>query len=131
MPVHVTLLPSLRLVIAEAKGLCTRADVQRYFSDVRDAGAGAFGKLFDISHAKMEVTERDIADFVQATKDNIQSGHAGPIAFVVGDEAGRALVLPFLDIPGIERFGAIFEDRQEARRWLDKMLAETARKAAS
>lgn len=128
MPVHVTILPRLQLVIAEAKGRCDRADVERYFANVRDGGAGAFGKLFDMSEADLQITLHDVGDFVRFTRSNIQSGQAGPIAFVVADEAGRALALPFLDIPGVDRQGAIFEDRAEARRWLDRKLAEHAMK---
>jgi len=130
MPVNVTILPRLRLVIAEAKGRCDRADVERYFADVRDAGAGAFGKLFDISEADLQITLHDVGDFLKFTKSNIQSGQAGPLAFVVADEAGRALALPFLSIPGVERAGEIFEDRAQARRWLDRKLAEHAMKMA-
>lgn len=124
MPITVSYFASLRLALATAQGRCGRDDFDRYCAALREAGAGSFGKLFDMSDARLELSASDVAAVVRQLEP-VTGSSAGPTAFVVGDENARALAKALTEAGGSS--GKTFEDKSEARRWLDKKLAEARR----
>lgn len=127
MPLHHTVSHSKRLVVALAKGSCTRADIERYFAEVSQDGGGPYGKIFDVTNGEFRLDKDDVEVLAARIREIAELGlPMGPVAIVAATGESRALARLFARRAPARRPIAVFGEHHEARKWLEEILSPGA-----
>jgi len=131
MPLHHTISHSKRLVVALAKGACSRADIERYFTEVSSEGGGPYGKIFDVTQAEFTLSREDVQVLAGRIGEIARLGlPMGPVAIVASNDESRALARLFARNAPAERPISIFSEHHEARKWIESRSGEASRSIA-
>lgn len=118
MPLHWTFNSGNRLVVVLADGLVTRSEVETFLTEMADAGALSYRKLFD---GRVGETAMDFDDLLQIAS-RIRALHAqpvGPLAVVMPKDKFMLLSRVLGVLAAADRPMRIFTDLRPARRWID------------
>lgn len=103
-----------RLVVLNASGPLSRADVADYFAEAAAKGAAGYRAIFDARAAEFDLGAADIATLGQM----VQTRGGGAIALVVRSDAEREMADQFARRSG-GRPCRLFAEIEDARAWLD------------
>jgi hypothetical protein len=120
MPVHWTISHPQRLVVAVAKEPVTVADMEQYFAGVTDGGGMAYGKIFEITHSPLAISEENLKALGQRVMFYAQHGQIGPLAIVAASDESYAQAQIFANAATVKRPLQIFRELHAARQWLDE-----------
>ncbi len=106
-------------VVVGGRGIIDRAFIEEYLLAMTAMGTKGFRKLFDLTHAALELQRDDIGAVAQALMQFGADGRAGPVAMVVG-MSPLALDMAVLLKQNVEpsRPFRVFRRLYEARQWL-------------
>jgi|SRR5687768_14843087 hypothetical protein len=106
-------------VVVGGRGIIDRAFIEEYLLAMTAMGTKGFRKLFDLTHAALELQRGDISAVAQALMQFGADGRAGPVAMVVG-MSPLALDMAVLLKQNVEpsRPFRVFRRLYEARQWL-------------
>jgi hypothetical protein len=119
MPVNWSISHKDQIVLAAAEGEVSVEDLERYVSEMADAGGLPYRKLFDLTYvASGGLRLAELRAFSRKVVALAKDGPIGPIAIVVGSELEQELAEMFGKVDA-GRPLAIFSDVSKARAWLD------------
>ena len=122
MPMRWTISNDERLVLVTAEGPVTLLEIEAYFDALIVADAQPYAKLFDGRSMEVRLSDDDVmavgARMSAYVKD--QNWPGGPAAFVVTTRTNREFVKRFINLAASPRRAKIFQEVDEARRWLDE-----------
>jgi hypothetical protein len=106
-------------VVVSGRGIVDRAFIEQYLLAMTAMGTKSYRKLFDLTHAALQIQRDDISAVAQALMQFGADGKAGPVAMVVGMSplALDMAVLLKLNIEPSRPF-RVFRGLNEARQWL-------------
>lgn len=106
-------------VVVSGRGIVDRAFIEQYLLAMTAMGTKSYRKLFDLTHAALEIQRDDISAVAQALMQFGADGRAGPVAMVVG-MSPLALDMAVLLKQNVEpsRSFRVFTRVDEARQWL-------------
>jgi len=106
-------------VVVSGRRIVDRAFIEQYLLAMTAMGTKSYRKLFDLTHAALEIQRDDISAVAQALMQFGADGRAGPVAMVVG-MSPLALDMAVLLKQNIEpsRPFRVFRGLNEARQWL-------------
>ena len=111
-----------RLVTVTAEGPVTLLDIEAYFDAVVVADAQPYAKLLDARGMVVQLSDADVmavgARMSAYVRDQRWPG--GPAAFVVTSPTTLGFIKRFINLAASPRSAKIFQDVDEARRWLDE-----------
>lgn len=109
-----------RLVQAGADGTLTAADVRDFLTQIAEAGAMSYGKLFDGSGVTHAPPIDELKSLGSLVRQFAVEGRAatGPLAIVVPHTRTQLQAAHYADAAGSSRPVQIFRHRAEAQRWL-------------
>jgi hypothetical protein len=124
MPMRWTISHDERLVLVSAEGPVTLLEIEAYFDALVVAGAQPYAKLLDASTMEPHLSDADVmaigARMSAYVKDQQWSG--GPAAFVATTRTNREFIRRFINLAASPRPAKIFQEVDEARRWLDEQV---------
>ncbi len=105
--------------MVSGRGIIDRAFIEQYLLAMTAMETKGYRKLFDLTHAALEIQRDDISAVAQALMQFGADGRAGPVAMVVG-MSPLALDMAVLLKQNIEpsRPFRVFRHVDEARQWL-------------
>ena len=116
-----TISPSMRLVLAAARGDVSPTDIENYFHGVSLAGGISYAKIFLVETASM-MSDENIKALGGIIQRYALTDRIGPVAIVAAaDEAFRQAGV-FAAAASAERPLAVFREQAEAVRWLIRMV---------
>ena len=120
MPLRWTIDHRARRLQAVADGTLTTADVRDFLTQIAEAGAMSYGKLFDASGATGAPSIDELKSLGSLVRQFAVEGRAatGPLAIVVAHTGTRLQAAHYADAAGSSRPVQIFRTRAEAERWL-------------
>jgi hypothetical protein len=117
MPLHWTIDSSERLLTVVAEGDITRSDADA-FLEVLEGGFVAYRKLFDGTKGETSMTAEDFMAIGARIRAGHLKGPVGALAVVLSQDKAK-LVSRVLGIMATARRPMrLFEDVEEARRWI-------------
>ena len=93
MPIHWTISPEKRLVVATTEGVVTLKDVETYLDALVVADAMPYAKLFDASNIEPQATDHDVLMLGARMSAYVKTLPGGPLAFVVTTRVAREFAL--------------------------------------
>lgn len=126
MPVHWTISHPQKLVVAITKDEVTAADIEQYFAGVTAAGAMAYRKIFEITHAPAALSEDNLRTLGQKVMFYARHGQIGPLAIVAASDESFAQAETFAQAADVRRPLKIFRELHAARQWLDQQPVPAA-----
>ena len=119
MPVQWTVSQPTRLVIAVAKGVLRREDIETYLDGVAAANALAYRKIFDMTEATPDLSDDDLMTLGARIRAYLALGPLGPLAIVANTDASYRHARMFAALAEADRPIEIFRELHLARQWLD------------
>lgn len=110
-----------RLVVALAKGRVSAADILNYLTEVHEAGAGPYRKIFDMTGALGSIPLAELRQVAKRAAALAESGPTGPLAIVVASEEHSDLARLFAYAATARRPVRVFRELHTARAWLDSL----------
>lgn len=117
MPLHWTITPEDRLVVASATGSITLDDMEAYFADVARAGAMPYAKIFDLTFFD-GTTLREVSAAAARMVEYAGTSAVGPLAIVADTELREEVGRLFSSRARLDRPVGIFRDQAAAREWI-------------
>ena len=119
MPVQWTVSQPTRLVIAVAKGVLRREDIETYLDGVAAANALAYRKIFDMTEATPNLSDDDMMALGARIRAYLALGQLGPLAIVATTDQSYGHARMFAALAQADRPLEIFRELHLARQWLD------------
>jgi hypothetical protein len=110
-----------RLILVAAKGDIRPHDFARLFESIDAAKANPYRKVFDVTGLTTEFTPDMIGMFALWVRQREAERKVGPIAIVAGSPQTHDQATQFAKQARGIRLIQVFQQRQEARRWLDEL----------
>jgi hypothetical protein len=107
------------LILVVAKGDIQPHDFARLFESIDAAKASPYRKIFDVTGLTTEFTPDMIGIFALWIRQREAERKVGPIAIVAGSPRTHDQATHFAAQARVSRLIQVFQQRQEARRWLD------------
>ena len=108
-----------RLMLVVAKGDIQPHDFARLFESIDAAKASPYRKIFDVTGLTTEFTPDMIGIFASWVRQREAEREVGPIAIVAGSPQTHDHATQFAKQARGSRLIQVFQQRQEARRWLE------------
>ena len=108
-----------RLILVAAKGDIQPRDFARLFESIDAARASPYHKIFDVTGLTTEFTPDMIGMFALWVRQREAERKVGPIAIVAGSPRTHDQAIHFAAQARGARLIQVFQQQQEARRWLD------------
>jgi hypothetical protein len=121
MPLHWTIDPQQRLATATADGDVTRADIETFHEELRQAGGFAYRKLFDAVRGNFVMEAQDLMALGVRLRASHDEGPIGPLAVVVSDEQFELAAQVLGMLAAADRKMRVFRQLGPARRWIDSL----------
>lgn len=121
MPLHWTIDPQQRLATATAEGDVTRAEIETFHEELRQAGGFAFRKLFDGARGNIVMDAQDLMALGVRLRASHEEGPIGPLAVVVSDEQFEKAAHVLGMLAAADRKMRVFRDAGQARKWIDSL----------
>jgi hypothetical protein len=120
MPLTWTIDHDARRVQAIADGTLTAADVRDFLTQIADAGAMSYSKVFDASGATGAPSIDELKSLGSLVRQFAVEGRAvtGPLAILVAHTGTQLRAAHYADAAVSSRPVQIFRNRLEAERWL-------------
>jgi hypothetical protein len=112
-----------RLIWVVAKGDIRSHDFARLFESIDAAKASPYRKVFDVTGLTTEFTPDMIGTFASWVRQREAERKVGPIAIVAGSPHTHDQATHFAKQARGLRLIQVFQQRQEARLWLDQFSA--------
>ena len=119
MPVQWTISKPHRLVIAVARDELRLEDIENYLDGVAIANVLPYRKIFDMTHAKMMVSDADMMTLGARIRAYLQVSRLGPLAIVAVTQRAYEQASLFQVLAEGDRPVKIFRELHQAREWLD------------
>jgi hypothetical protein len=120
MPIQWTVSHPERLVTAKVSGEVGRAEFDRYFAELAQAGVMPYRKILDLTFAPLAMSAADVKALGRSIDTYAQAGRLGALAIVVDAEATHDASAIFGESTRAERPFGIFRSLSVARTWLDQ-----------
>ena len=117
MPLHWTICKAERLVIAVARGDVSSRELFEYMTELQEASAFAYSKIFDASAASDSIGDDTLRSLAGMVQQHAALRPVGPIAVVVANDEIQAKAEVYASV-AVGRPIRIFRDQEEARRWI-------------
>lgn len=121
MPLHWTIDPQQRLATATAEGDVTRADIETFHEELRQAGGFAYRKLFDAARGTFVMDSQDLMALGVRLRTSHDEGPIGPLAVVVSDEQFEKAAQVLGMLAAADRKMRVFHQLGQARKWIDSL----------
>jgi hypothetical protein len=118
VPLQINIDRDKRLVHTAADGVILLPDILAYLDKVAAEGCMPFGKLFDATGARFELSDDDMMVLGARVSAYAAMDPRGPIALVVGSDADNVLGQRFANLGGAQRPIRLFRTMDPARTWL-------------
>jgi hypothetical protein len=121
MPLRPRFLSAENLVLIEGEGEISADDIAMCLRFIDTQGAHRYRKLLDVRRVTTRVRPEIAAGLANLVRSREALGAGGAFAVVLGDDASlrAAAELAARGAPAGRPFG-LFNDMEEARRWLDQ-----------
>jgi len=119
MPVQWTISKPHRLVIAVARDELRLHDIEQYLDGVAIADVLSYRKIFDMTHAKVMLSDADMMTLGARIRAYLQVAKLGPLAIVAVTRSAYEQALLFQALAEGDRPVKIFRELHLAREWLD------------
>jgi hypothetical protein len=123
MPVKWTIDPEDRLILVVAEGDVTRAEVDSMLDAMQPNEVLAYRKLFDGARADTSMAPEDLMALGVRLRSMRGPGSLGALAMVVPPDKEKLLQRVFGMLAVADRPMRVFNDSDQARRWLQKQVA--------
>lgn len=121
MPIHFDISHLDRLVVAALVGEMTPDDLAKVARQFVEAGTQHYGKIIDVSTAIAAIDKTRLAEIAAFLRSDPKAATRGPLAFVV-DPARGELARKFAELTAGERPVNVFNNLQDARKWLREIM---------
>ena len=118
MPIRIDVFAPDRLVVGVASDRITLSDLVAFLAQIQERQLYRFRKIIDISNARTDITQEQLAMFSVGLREALKDTKRGPLAIVSGKELGDFARL-FSAVTGEGRPAQVFRSIHEARRWLN------------
>lgn len=125
MPVTWTISHPLRLVTAVGRDAVGLADLQAYLDDVMVNGAMPYRKIFDLTHAALELGDQDMMALAARIRAYASTTIMGPLAIVASSPESYVRARLYMTLASADRPMQLFAELHQARRWLDGVPSPT------
>ncbi|MDI1287129.1 MAG: STAS/SEC14 domain-containing protein [Reyranella sp.] len=119
MPLHWTIDPQQRLATATADGDVTRADIETFHEELRQAGGFGYRKLFDAVRGTFVMDAEDLMALGVRLRASHDEGPIGPLAVVVSDDQFEKAAHVLGMLAAADRKMRVFRELAQARKWLE------------
>ncbi len=121
MPITWNISHAERLVTVKAEGEITLKEGEEYLDALVVNGAMPYRKLFDCTNMRPSVSDDEMMLLGARMQAYVATLKGGPLAFVVTRPEMHDYVRRYLNLAtGAERPAKIFDNVEQARRWLDE-----------
>jgi hypothetical protein len=121
MPLHWTIDPQERLATATAEGDITRAEIETFHEELRQAGGFAYRKLFDGTRARLAMGPDDLMAVGVRLRASHDEGPIGPLAVVVPEDQFDRVAHVLGMLAAADRKMRVFRQVGPARKWIDSL----------
>src|SRR5688500_1265777 len=115
--------PEQGVVAAEVTDDVSGDEVARFLADIAAQKAMGYRKVFDITLSRQSWTVDDIRRLAKAFDRAAGQGSRGAVAIVARSSTAERLARDYLSVSQATRPFAVFPRSEEARRWIDGLLA--------
>src|SRR4051812_37536726 len=119
MPIHWTISKPTKLIVAVCKGTLSRQDIEGYLDAVVLADGLPHRKIFDMTHAEVELSNDDMMALGARIRAYATTGQMGPLAIVASTPQSHERAHLFTTLADAERPVRIFRELHAARQGLD------------